>query len=142
MISIGEPMKCSTGHICHLTERAALDALRWAKRQPGGKGLRWLNVFLCRVCGYWHVGRSQRTQRERLAAEPKPAPAPKPLTTGQLRRKAEREAERAAHDRLYADWQDTLMHVRRMVDAEIARLEAMGLPKRNPIQPEPTAGNA
>jgi hypothetical protein len=113
----------------HDTEREALDHLRWAKKQPGGKGLRDLCVYQC-VCGNWCVGRAWRGSKERYAAKPQPQPLPKPLTAGQLRRKADREAREADRQAKYADWHDTLQHVKRMVDKEIARLEALGVPKR------------
>lgn len=78
---------CASGHQCHPTERAALNALRWARRQPGGKSLRTLNVFKCAVCPGWSVGRAWRGKQERLAAQPKPAPPQnKPRTLGEIRR--------------------------------------------------------
>jgi hypothetical protein len=118
----------------HKTEREALNHLRWAKKQPGGHGIKHLGVYSC-PCGHgWCVGRAWRSKREKLAAQPKLAPEPKPLTAGQLRRKAKREAvhaERCLHYRLrqvdalgsLADLADSFGIALRMAAAEIALKE-------------------
>ena len=123
-------MQCSSGKKYHATERDALNDLAWMRKQPGGHGLKHLNVFQCKECEGFHVGRAWRGSREIRATLPKPEPTPKPLTEGQQRRKARIKAEFDARQAVYADWHDTLMHVRLMVDAEITRLEALGVPKR------------
>jgi hypothetical protein len=121
----------------HQTEREALNHLAWVRKQrhqEGSHGLKHLNVYKC-PCGQgWCVGRAWRSMREQLAAQPKPAPGPKPPTTGQLRRKAKREAELAERCLRYrlrqvdalgslADMADSLAIALRMAAAEIRRME-------------------
>jgi|SRR5215469_15795599 len=101
-----------------------------AKRTgKGGKSYKRLNAYKCQCCGLWHLGRANEVF----------APPVKGPTAGELRRaekrKAKRDAERAAHDALYADYTDTLRICRMLVDREISRMEALGVPKR-------TAGTA
>jgi hypothetical protein len=83
-------------HQRHATKREALDHLRWAKKQPRGKGLRHLKVYHCDDCNGWHVGRSWRTQRERELLQPKaPEPKkPKPPSAGKLRREQEQQKKK------------------------------------------------
>jgi len=114
----------------HKTEREALNHLAWARKQrhqEGSHGLKHLNVYECPCGEGWCVGRAWRSKREAQAAQPKAEPATV-LTPGQQRRAAKKAAEKAARQTFYADWHDTLMHVARMVDAEIRRMErARGL---------------
>lgn len=121
---------CSTRHQYHATERSALNHLAWARMQPGGKGIKHLNVFSCQECGGWHVGRSRRGYRERLASMPKAELASKPLTPGQQRRAERKAAERAVHDKLFADYTDTLRICKILVDRELARYAALGIKPR------------
>lgn len=118
----------------HATERKALNHLAWAKKQPGGHGIKHLGVYSCQCGNGWCVGRAWRSKREKLAAQPKPTLGPKPLTAGQLRRKAKRDAvhaERCLHYRLrqvdalgsLADMADSLAIALRMAASEIARME-------------------
>jgi hypothetical protein len=134
-------MNC-TDKLHHKTEREALNHLAWARKQrhqEGSHGLKHLNVYEC-TCGEgWCVGRAWRSKREALAVQPKPTPETKPLTAGQLRRRAKREAvhaERCLHYRLrqvdalgsLADMADSLAIALRMAASEIARMErARGL---------------
>jgi len=121
----------------HKTEREALNHLAWAKKQPGGHGIRHLNAYECPCGNGWCVGRAWRSKREVEAAQPA-VPTPKQPTAGQLRRAEKRAAEKAAKQQLYADYTETLHICRMMVDREIARMEALGVPKRV-VRPEPTA---
>jgi hypothetical protein len=107
----------------HKTERGARNHLRWSKHQPGGHGIRYLDVYFCPCGEGWCVGRAWRGRRERLAEAPKPVHPTKSLSPGQARRKAKREAEDAQRQAMFADWADTLRHVARMVDAEIRKME-------------------
>jgi hypothetical protein len=125
-------MKCKEKVPYHNREMAA-EALRAIiaknKRDPRNKQL---VVYNCRDCGLWHVGHLRR----RLLNQPAPrVPAPKPAvktpTPGQLRRAAAKAAAKAAHDAMFADYTDTLRIARILADREIARLEALGVPKRN-----------
>jgi hypothetical protein len=76
--------KCD-GHLRHATQRAALDHLRWARRQSHGKNLRALNVFHCQECSGWHVGHSAKKMPS--VPELKPTAEKKPRTLGEIRRK-------------------------------------------------------
>jgi hypothetical protein len=84
----------------HATEREALSHLRWARKQPGGNGLRDLCVYHC-ACGDWCVGRAWRGLKERLAAQPMAEPAPKPRTFGEIRRKLARLERQWDRNRQY-----------------------------------------
>lgn len=81
---------------------------------------------MCTKCSMWHLGRANHY--------PKTVPVKGP-TPGELRRaaarKAKRDADRAKHDAMYADYAYTLRICRTLVDREIARMEALGVPKRN-----------
>lgn len=107
------------------TEAEARRELRRMKKHPNrGQGLRRLAVYECPYCGYWHLGH--------YAPHVKASPVePKQPTPGQQRRKAEREARKAERARIFEDWADTLRCVARMVEADIARLEAAAARARN-----------
>ena len=120
----------------HATKRGALDHLKWAKRQPGGHGIRYLDAYRCPCGGGWCVGRSWKTKRVMEAAQPKPekTTAEKTPTAGEIRRKARREAvqaEKALRYRLrkvdalgsLADMADSFAIALRMAAAEISRME-------------------
>jgi hypothetical protein len=128
----------------HKTEREAMDHLAWARRTArrkglgGGQRLRSLNVYQCPCGGGWCVGRdgrdaaAARRQRDaRLAIAPLPQTT---LTPGQQRRAEKRAAEKAEHDALYADYHQSLLICRMLTDREIARMEALGIPRCTPEQ--------
>lgn len=122
-------MNC-TDKLHHKNEREALDHLARARQiGNGGHGIKHLNVYEC-PCGQgWCVGRSYRSKREALAAQPA-APAPKQPTAGQLRRAEKRAAEKAAKQQMYQDYHDTLVFCRQLTDARMAELVALGAKPR------------
>ncbi len=61
---------------------------------------------------------------------PKAELASKPLTPGQQRRAERKAAERAVHDKLFADYTDTLRICKILVDRELARYAALGIKPR------------
>lgn len=109
--------------IQYSTQVEAERAVRKMKRQPiKGHGLRRLNAYQCPECGWYHVGR--------YAPRMKPTTAePKPATPRQQRRAAKQKAAEQARQRMFEDWRDTLRHVARMVDDELARMQAARTPK-------------
>jgi hypothetical protein len=124
-------MKCSekvTYHNAAMAEAARVDLIR---RNKTDKRNARLVCYTCRDCGNWHVGHLRRITQQ-AAPVPKQVKGPKP---GQLRRAAAKAAEKVAKQELYADWTETLRFVRLMADREIARMEALGVPKRAVQQP-------
>lgn len=68
---------------------------RRALQQRRGKGgdQKFLQVYLCRYCGQWHLGRAFRTQRElerEAKAKPAASPKQKPHSWGYIRKRVER----------------------------------------------------
>ena len=122
-------MNCSA-KLHHGTEREALNHLARARQNGnGGHGIKYLNVYPC-PCGQgWCVGRSYRSKREALAAQPA-APEPKQPTAGQLRRAAKKAAEKQAKQQMYQDYHDTLVFCRQLTDQRMAELVALGAKPR------------
>ena len=85
----------------------------------GGKSWRRLNVYRCKACSQWHIGRSNSYD-----AAPK---QPKGPTPGELRRAEKRAAEKAAKQAQFADYTDNLRICKILIDRELARMEAMGI---------------
>jgi len=104
-------------------------AIAQAKRtRRGGTSYKRLNVYRCQQCGLFHLGRGNK-----LVVH-KPAPAPKPPTPGQQRRQQARQSAQAARQAFFADYRQTLEFCRILIDREIARYEALGIPKRKVVQ--------
>jgi hypothetical protein len=91
----------------------------------GGKSWRRLNAYQCRTCRLWHLGRAD------TGAFPKKIVQPPKQSPGKLRRQAAKEADHAQRQAFYADYHHTLSFCKMLVDREIARMEALGVPKRN-----------
>jgi hypothetical protein len=113
------------------TRALAEDALRfYLKENPRDPRNKTLVVYQCSNCGLLHLGHGRKA-----ASKPAHAPKPKGPTEGELRRaanrKAQREAEQAARNQFYADQHRTLQFCKMLVEREIARYEAAGVPKRN-----------
>lgn len=122
-------MNC-TDKLHHKTEREARNHLAWARKQPGGHGIKHLNVYECPCGTGWCVGRAWRSKRETEAAQPKSAPGPK-LTAGQQRRAAKKAEAKAAKQQMFADYTDTLRICKILADRQIALYEALGIKPRS-----------
>jgi hypothetical protein len=90
----------------------------------GGKSWRRLNVYRCKACSLWHIGRANSYH-----AAPK---TPKGPTPGDLRRAARKAAAKAAKATMYADYTDTLRICKILADRQIALYEALGIKPRTP----------
>lgn len=76
------------------------DLIERLKRQGKGDDWKYLNAYLC-ACGYWHLGRSFKTQRKQATfREPKPATKKVP-SWGQLMRRYERILKKEDRKRNY-----------------------------------------
>lgn len=119
-------MKCNQ-KVPYITRELAEDALRrYVKAKPRDPRNARLVTYQCHRCGIWHLGHARKT----VAAINKPAaPEVKQPKPGQLRRRAAKEAEKAARQAFYADHHQTLQFCKMLVDREIARMEALGVPK-------------
>jgi hypothetical protein len=131
-------MHC-TDKLHHKTQREALNHLAWAKKQPGGHGIKHLNAYECPCGGGWCVGRAWRSKREAEAAEPAApaAPAPKQPTPGQQRRADKKAAEKLVRQEFFRDYHETLLFCRMLVERETARYEALGIKPRGPSAGQP-----
>jgi hypothetical protein len=114
-------MKCSE-KVVYLSAWQAEQARRGLLANPRDKqAAARLVVYHCRDCKQYHVGHLRKMQ----PSPKKPKAEPKPPTPGEIRRSQRRAAESAERKAFFADWHDTLKHVARMVDAEIARMEKL-----------------
>ncbi len=75
-------MSCPSDKCCHRSRLKARFERRKIERKHGTVGL---CEYKCRLCGYWHVGRSHRRAIERLEkvlAVMAPSPAEQPAKQG------------------------------------------------------------
>lgn len=117
-------MTCQkTPYGTHAQAQAALDRIVQEHKRTGKGGKSWkrLNVYRCKNCSMWHLGRANSYSAA------KPQPGPKLLTAGQLRRAERKAAEKAAHQALYADYADTLRICKILADRNMALYEALGV---------------
>jgi hypothetical protein len=96
----------------HATAACKSETASFTKHGAGAQA-RFLEAYLCRHCGFWHIGRSWKTARREMNHVTKAAPQPKIPSTGELRRKLERMAR---------DWERKDDHERRQRAEAIGRL--------------------
>jgi hypothetical protein len=124
-------MKCKEKVVYHdaaLAEVARVDLIRRNPKDPRNKTL---VCYTCRDCGKWHVGHL-RNMAQPVAPKPKKVKGPTP---GQQRRAERKAAEKAAKQKLFADYTENLQIAKILIDRELARYAALGIKPRAPQQP-------
>jgi hypothetical protein len=121
-------MQCREKILFHTAAIAEAARREYCAAHKKNKRNRRLVVYPCHHCGKFHLGHLRRKPLAVVAAPPVKQP-----TAGDLRRAekraakaAARKAERAAR---YADWAETMRHVKFLVDREIERMKALGIYK-------------